>query len=71
MCTGHSLRNVIPTEDEYERVEDVECLETLRYIFKRNKQGHLTHSIKKVCSLNCLVLLAILNYNKFVVVLAI
>ena len=54
MCTGHALSNVIPTEQEYERVEDEECLEILRYIFKRNRKEKLTRSIKKVWSLRCL-----------------
>ena len=48
MSTGYDLSTLLPLDSDYARVADAWCRDVLRYIFKRNKNGHFRHNIMKV-----------------------
>ena len=49
MSAGKELGGVVPTEEEYEWVQETKCKEVIQYIFAK-KEGKFKHSIEKVGS---------------------
>ena len=48
MCTGRELKGVFPSKSELESVRNGECKEALRFIFERNNDESVIHTIEQV-----------------------
>ncbi len=48
MSAGLECPHLVPSEEDYEHVEEERCREVLRYIFKRKGNGDFKHSIQDV-----------------------